>query len=217
MEALRPSGARSVLRFVSVNRAFVTATGLEEAAVVGKPVSAVIPEPSYSLVLGKYLQAIREHTTVTWEETTSYPSGKRTGVVGVTPLFDSQGVCTNLVGTVHDVTEIKLAEGALREADRRKDEFLAMLAHELRNPLGPICNGVHLLRKFGEDRPMQVRVLDMIERQSAHMTRIVDDLLDVSRITRGLVAAGSEPAEPRTAQKVLIVEDNKDAAARSRP
>lgn len=174
-------------RFVSVNRAFLTATGLQESEVVGKPVGEVIPEPSYSLVLRKYRQAISERATLTWEETTPYPSGTKVGTVVITPLFDSQGVCTNLVGAVHDVTEIKLAENALREADRRKDEFLAMLAHELRNPLGPIRNGVSLLRKMGDDRRALSRIQDMIERQSAHMSRIVDDLLDVSRITRGKI------------------------------
>lgn len=174
-------------RFVSVNRAFLAATGLQESDVVGKPVDEVIPEPSFSLVVRKYQQAIAERATVSWEETTPYPSGTKVGTVVVTPLFDSQGVCTNLVGAVHDVTEIKRAEQALREADRRKDEFLAMLAHELRNPLGPIRNGVSLLRKMGDDRRALSRIQDMIERQSTHMARIVDDLLDVSRITRGKI------------------------------
>ena len=179
-------------RFVSVNRAFLAATGLQESDVVGKSVSEVIPEPSYSLVVRKYRQAISQRATVTWEETTPYPSGVKVGTVVVTPLFDSKGVCTNLVGAVHDVTGLKLAEQALREADRRKDEFLAMLAHELRNPLGPIRNGVSLLRKMGDDRRAQSRIHDMIERQSTHMSRIVDDLLDVSRITRGKISLQRE-------------------------
>ena len=182
-------------RFISVNYAFLAATGLSEADVVGKPVSTVIPEPSYALVLSRYQRAIRERTTVTWEETTPYPSGTKSGVVAVTPLFDSQGRCKNLVGTVHDVTEIKRAESALLEADRRKDEFLAMLAHELRNPLGPIRNGVQILRQLGDDAQTQARIVAMIERQSAHMSRLVDDLLDVSRITRGKILLRHEELE----------------------
>lgn len=73
------------------------------------------------------------------------------------------------------------------EADRRKDEFLAMLAHELRNPLAPALNGVHILRKVGTAEPAGAHALDMMERQLRHLSRLVDDLLDVSRITRGKV------------------------------
>jgi signal transduction histidine kinase/DNA-binding response OmpR family regulator len=77
----------------------------------------------------------------------------------------------------------------LREADRRKDEFLAMLAHELRNPLAPICNALETFRlRWGEDAdPPLRRAIDAAERQARHMTRLIDDLLDVSRITRGKV------------------------------
>src|SRR5262249_54129309 len=78
-------------------------------------------------------------------------------------------------------------ERSLREADTRKDEFLAMLAHELRNPLAPIRNSVHVLRSLGPSDARMVRARDMIERQVSHMARLIDDLLDVSRITRGQI------------------------------
>jgi PAS domain S-box-containing protein len=84
-----------------------------------------------------------------------------------------------------DVTEQKRAERALREADRRKDEFLATLAHELRNPLAPIRNSVQILKLVGAPDPAAQSALAMIERQLQHTVRLVDDLLDVSRITRG--------------------------------
>jgi signal transduction histidine kinase len=74
-----------------------------------------------------------------------------------------------------------------READRRKDEFLAVLAHELRNPLAPITNAVHLLRQASLPDAERGRVRDMLERQVKHLGRIVDDLLDVTRITRGKI------------------------------
>ena len=76
---------------------------------------------------------------------------------------------------------------ALREADRRKNEFLAMLAHELRNPLAPIRNGLQIIRLAGADPGVVTQAREMMQRQVAHLTRIVDDLLDVSRITRGKV------------------------------
>jgi len=82
---------------------------------------------------------------------------------------------------------------ALREADRRKDEFLAMLAHELRNPLAPIRNVAYVLSKGGADPATVRRSGQMIERQASHLTHLVDDLLDVARITRGRVALHREP------------------------
>ncbi len=86
-----------------------------------------------------------------------------------------------------DSTELRRAEQALREADRRKDEFLATLAHELRNPLAPIRNSLHILRMSNQHDPAAERVGEMIERQVNHMVRLVDDLLEVSRITRGKI------------------------------
>lgn len=105
-------------RFISVNQAFLGATGLEEKQVLGKHVEEVIPEPSFSLVLTKYEEAIREKKTVRWEETTDYPTGRKVGSVAVTPLFDEEGKCINLIGTVHDVTERKQVEEALRDETR---------------------------------------------------------------------------------------------------
>ncbi|HXG08276.1 MAG TPA: MASE1 domain-containing protein [Gemmataceae bacterium] len=85
--------------------------------------------------------------------------------------------------------------GAAREADRRKDEFLAMLAHELRNPLAPIRTAVQILGLTGTDTAAAARAREIIERQVRHMTRLVDDLLDVSRITRGQIKLQKEPTD----------------------
>jgi PAS domain S-box-containing protein len=84
-----------------------------------------------------------------------------------------------------DISERKRAEEALREADRRKDEFLATLAHELRNPLAPIRHAVEILRLQGAPAPEQPWAVDVIDRQLRQLTRLLDDLLDVSRITAG--------------------------------
>src|SRR5262249_13199416 len=93
-----------------------------------------------------------------------------------------------------DLIERSLAEQALadseaklREDDRRKDEFLAMLAHELRNPLAPIMNAVQLLGRCQADEQVQLHARGIIERQGARLTRLVDDLLEVSRITSGRI------------------------------
>ena len=101
-------------RFVSVNPAFLRVTGLTREMVVGKTVNEVIPEPSLTIVLGKYRQAIEEKTTVVWEETSDYPTGRLIGEVSIAPVFDDTGVCTHLVGSVHDITERIRAEQKFR-------------------------------------------------------------------------------------------------------
>jgi PAS domain S-box-containing protein len=88
-------------------------------------------------------------------------------------------------GTATDIHDLKSAEERLEQADRRKDEFLATLAHELRNPLAPIRNAVHILKLGAAAGGPTGRQLDMMERQLHHMVRLIDDLLDASRITRG--------------------------------
>ena len=95
----------------------------------------------------------------------------------------------------NEVAERSRVEQALKEADRHKDEFLAMLAHELRNPLAPILNAVQLMRRKPLADPQLVWSRDVIERQLAQLTRLVDDLLDVSRITRGKINLAREPVE----------------------
>jgi len=85
----------------------------------------------------------------------------------------------------------------LQEADRRKDDFLAMLAHELRNPLGPIRNAVHVLQLAGPDNPTLTQAREMIDRQVTHMARLVDDLLDATRIARGKILVRKEGCDLR--------------------
>jgi len=108
------------------------------------------------------------------------------------PLFGQGGVYRGHVGIAIDVTEAVEAEEALRDADRRKDEFLATLAHELRNPLAPISNAVHLMRR-PDGRRSADRMVEMVGRQVAQIVRLVDDLMDVSRITQGKLELRKEP------------------------
>ena len=100
--------------------------------------------------------------------------------------FGPSGEVEYVLGVTHDLTDRVRYEEALRDQDRRKDEFLATLAHELRNPLAPIRNGLRILRMAPEGE-MAAEVRDMMERQLEHMVRLVDDLLDVSRISRGKI------------------------------
>jgi signal transduction histidine kinase len=94
-----------------------------------------------------------------------------------------------------EVDQRRRAEQALLDADRRKDDFLAILAHELRNPLAPMSNAIEILQRVGPKDPELVRMRSLIDRQVRHMTRLVDDLLDVARITQGKIHLRSEPLE----------------------
>jgi signal transduction histidine kinase/ActR/RegA family two-component response regulator len=100
---------------------------------------------------------------------------------------DANGKAAFMRGIIIDVTERVRSEQALTEANRRKDEFLAMLAHELRNPLAPIANASALIVRSPENASAVRTMSEVIARQVRHMSNLVDDLLDVSRVTRGLI------------------------------
>jgi diguanylate cyclase (GGDEF)-like protein/PAS domain S-box-containing protein len=112
-------------RFIDANQAFFKATDLETAQVIGKPVTEVIPEPSLSLVLSHYREAIRTGQTQRWEEHTDYPAGRKVGQVSVTPVFDADGRCASLVGTVHDISAIVAREEKLQQAHRALEQAFA--------------------------------------------------------------------------------------------
>jgi PAS domain S-box-containing protein len=101
------------------------------------------------------------------------------------PVRDDSGAIVKWFGTATDIQALKRAQEDLEEADRRKNEFLAILAHELRNPLVPIRNATEILRLKAESDPRLSSAQAMIDRQLGHMVRLIDDLMDVSRITRG--------------------------------
>ena len=105
----------------------------------------------------------------------------------VEPLYDTDGAVIGCVSVCVDLTEQRRAERMLREADRRKDEFLASLSHELRNPLVPLRNALDELRRSGGDPLVAGRAYAIMERQLFHLVRLTDDLLDVSRITRNKI------------------------------
>jgi PAS domain S-box-containing protein len=131
--------------------------------------------------------------------------GSRFWASGVTTaLRDRSGAHIGFTKVMRDLTARMQAEESLRQADRRKDEFLATLAHELRNPLAPLRNSVNILQLTASDHPATVRLCDTMERQLNHLVRLVDDLLEVSRITRGKIELRKEPIELATIARNAI-------------
>ncbi|MHC4557649.1 MAG: PAS domain S-box protein [Planctomycetota bacterium] len=111
-------------RFVSVNPAFLKVTGLTEDQIVGKRIEQVIPENSIQLVMDNYRESIKEHKIVTWEETSVYPTGEKTGIISIAPVLDENGICTHLVGSVHDITDSKSSQKLLEESEKKYRELV---------------------------------------------------------------------------------------------
>jgi PAS domain S-box-containing protein len=128
-----------------------------------------------------------------------HPTGEyRWCLTRAVPVHGPDGRLIRWLGTVTDVHEQRLTADELRRAAAKKDEFLAMLAHELRNPLAPIKAAADLLKLAGGDNRRLGQAAGIIDRQVRHMTELVDDLLDVSRVTRGLVELERQPIDMKT-------------------
>jgi PAS domain S-box-containing protein len=174
-------------RLTDVNRRAEETFGYSRAECLGRSVLTVIPPEQHA----RMFEALRrklggEGSPTTYELEVIGKDGRRVPLEVSSRLIIRDGRPVGIQGIARDVSERKRAEAALREADRRKDEFLAVLAHELRNPLAPIRHAVEALRLLGQgEQAAQARGL--IERQVTHLARLVDDLLDVSRIARGKV------------------------------
>lgn len=166
----------------------------EEA--IGQPITMLIPperQDEESTILARLRRGERiEH----FETIRVAKDGRPIDIsLSVSLIRNRDGKISGASKVARDITQRKRAEAALREADRRKDEFLATLAHELRNPLAPIRNSLNILRMTTSNDPTAERVYEMMERQVNHMVRMVDDLMEVSRITRGLIELRKEEVD----------------------
>jgi PAS domain S-box-containing protein len=136
----------------------------------------------------RWKEAITTGTTFEMEFPLRNADGKfRRFLTRAFPLKDSRDNVTQWFGTHTDVTELVEAHEALRESDRRKNQFIAVLSHELRNPLAPIRSSLYLLEHASQDSPQFARAREVIDRQTQHLTRLVDDLLDATRISQGKI------------------------------
>jgi PAS domain S-box-containing protein len=179
----------------SWNRGAEQALGYTAEEVVGRHVSMLFP-PEHSEDVELILGRIRRGEKVDHYETRRRrKDGRIIDVsISVSPIRDDEGRIIGASKIGRDVTQQKRAEEERREADRRKDEFLAMLAHELRNPLSSISNAVQLFGRAGAEADLPW-AKDVVHRQVRHLARLIDDLLDVSRISRGKIALRLEPVD----------------------
>ncbi|HXS26255.1 MAG TPA: PAS domain-containing sensor histidine kinase [Steroidobacteraceae bacterium] len=182
--AIRDASSRIVdFRWTYVNRANCRLLNRPPEALLGRPVREVLPQGWAPP--GLFDAFCRAVETGTPQQLDLEP-----GPNGITHWFHNvvERFGDGVAVWFTDVSDLKRSEQALRDADRRKDEFLATLAHELRNPLAPIRNGLAILKLAVPMQGTAKRTIEMMERQLTHLVRLIDDLLDVSRITRGKMA-----------------------------
>ncbi|HEX3450756.1 MAG TPA: PAS domain S-box protein, partial [Isosphaeraceae bacterium] len=153
---------------------------------VGRSIKLIVP-PELLDEESRILERLERGERIDTLETVRVTKQNRRVEVSLTisPVRDSSGRVIGASKIARDNSERKRVEEALREADRRKDEFLALLAHELRNPLAPLRNGLEVMRLATGDPSAVAQAREMMVRQVGHMVRLIDDLLDISRINRG--------------------------------
>ncbi len=193
-----------VYRFISVNEMFLKVTGLKREQVMNKTINEVIPPSAHEMILNNYSEAINTKQTVSWEEVSEYPTGKKYGLVSVTPTYNANGVCTKLVGSVHDITLIRETENEIRKlntvleqrviertqqlesSNKELESFSYSISHDLRAPLRAIYGFSQILstrhRKSLNEEGAQY--LDYIVDASVRMEHLINDLLNYSRLGR---------------------------------
>lgn len=175
------------LRYVRLNERLAQFNGASVAEHLGRTVYEVVPEiaalvePTVRRVLEKGEPVLNVEVSST---TRAKPGVPRTWIVHWLPLRDARGAVTGINIVTEEITELKRVEQRLREADHVKDQFLVMLGHEMRQPLNALQAASQLARVYA-DNDRILKPLEVIERQVAHLARLVDDLTDASRIKRG--------------------------------
>jgi PAS domain S-box-containing protein len=171
-------------RFVSVNRAFVSSTGVDYDRVVGKRVESVIPARSLGTALEHYRRAVTEKRVVSWEHTVEYPKGAVIGEVSVAPVFDDAGRCTHLVGSMRDVTEHRQLEAQFRQAQKMESvgQLAGGIAHDFNNLLTVINGTAELVMAQVKEGDRRIEEdLQEIRRAGERAAALTRQLLAFSR------------------------------------
>jgi two-component system CheB/CheR fusion protein len=232
IELLLDSTAESIFgldragRCTFVNPAFLRMLGVRSAEqLIGQPLHAIIHPPredgtSHDEADCDIFRAAREGVATHSDgEQLWRPDGARLPIEFWSTPIRSGGMVVGAVVTCLDITERKQAEAELKTASRRREQFLAMLSHELRNPLAAVLNAIRVMQRGRFDSEAMVKGQQVVERQARHMARLLDDLLDVSRITRGKfelrkadgdlrpsIEAAIESTAPRLAERRITLD-----------
>jgi PAS domain S-box-containing protein len=178
-----PEGGNTFL-----SESFLKLTGLTQERAHGDGWTAAIHPDDVGPTFAKWQVCLRDGIKWDHEFRVHGVDGQWYSILGrAVPLKNDRGMVTGWAGINLDIARLKRVENELRELDQRKDEFLATLAHELRNPLAPLRNGLEVMRLASGNADMVEKARSMMERQLSQMVRLVDDLLDVSRVSRGKI------------------------------
>jgi PAS domain S-box-containing protein len=190
------------------NKRWLDFTGRAAEEQMGEGWTGGVHPDDLGRCLGTYVSAFEARTPFTMEYRLRRYDGEYRWVLDTgVPRFTPDGAFSGYIGSCLDITDRRRAEEDLRESDRRKEEFLAVLSHELRNPLAPMQTALDLLDQAGPGGDGSGQELAVIRRQVRNLKRLVDDLLDVSRISRGKIELRKGPVElaPLLAQTVAAV------------
>jgi PAS domain S-box-containing protein len=192
-------------RVTSWNSGAQRITGYEAEEISGRHVALLYPQSAIERKLPEQeLAMAREHGRYEDEGARLRKNGNPFWAnVVVSPLYDQEGMLMGYANVIRDLTDRKRAE-SLEQAERHTSEFLAMLAHELRNPLAPINNALHLLALKPPADATEKWVREVLHRQTGQITRLVDDLLDVSRITRAAIPLNRRPLDARAVVRAAV-------------
>src|SRR6185436_9374334 len=180
--------------------AFNTPMGFTREALIGAEVGSLVGEPEFA---GIVREAVVTGQAMNLAQRTAHGGRTYQLLTSLRPITAHDGQVQRVIGATVDVTELSAAQEERRRERERNDSFLATLAHELRNPMAPIRYAVAMLRQSSSD-DTRAQATDIIARQSAHMARLLDDLLDMSRITRNVVELKRQVIDLRTVVKQAL-------------
>jgi PAS domain S-box-containing protein len=191
-------------RFTYANEGLLKMWGKTREEAIGKTCLELGYEPWHAAMHDREIDQIAAtKRAIRGEVPFTGTAGRRDYDYVLVPVLDPDGEVLAVAGTTRDITERKQMEAALREADRRKDEFIAMLAHELRNPVAPIRNAAEILARLATD-DRQVALAGVLKRQTDQLSRLLDDLLEVARITQGRIELRREIVAIQTCVQIAV-------------
>ncbi|AKT38669.1 chemotaxis protein CheB [Chondromyces crocatus] len=187
-----------------VSRVAAEVLGARADLLIGESDEGLLPPKLASLRRERDEQVASTREVLRVEEQIEYDGAVRTYLTVRFPLVDTSGEVYAIAGIAEDITVRKDAEERDRTALKRRDDFLAMLSHELRNPLAAVLNATYTIERSELDTSATRSALDVTKRQALHMARLLDDLLDITRITLGKIEIRAEPLDLRKAAEAAL-------------